>query len=90
MKHLFSAYDLSAQPLFPGVLYVNVKMVAVFRRAVEEVWLRGTETFEPIRKKKAKDLRSERALFPYNLLLCCRMSPNPVLSQGNKKKKLSH
>lgn len=59
--------------------------MAVLRRAVEEVGLRGTETMEMIKKKKAKDLlKTERALFPYNLLLCCGMSPNPV-----KKKALT-
>lgn len=55
MKHLFSAQDRSAQPLSLTVLHVNIKMKAVCRGAVGEVRLRGTETMELVRKKKAKD-----------------------------------
>lgn len=55
MKHLSSARDRSAQPLSLAVLHVNIKMRAVCRGAVGEVRVRGTETMELVRKKKAKD-----------------------------------
>lgn len=55
MKHLSSAQDRSAQPLSLAVLHVNIKMRTVCRGAVGEVRVRGTETMELVRKKKAKD-----------------------------------